>query len=89
MKPRRPPIEDQQVNSHRVELIQIVKPDHAMIKLAAVVAWERLDQLFGATFCPEKGRPGHSTRLMVSLHHLKYTYNLSSVIRLYWSTKGR
>ncbi len=50
MKPRRPPIEDQQVNSHLVELIQIVKPDHAMIKLAAVVAW--LDQLFGATFCP-------------------------------------
>ncbi len=41
----------------RVELIQIVKPDHAMIQLAAVVYWERLHQLCGATFCPEKGRP--------------------------------
>ncbi len=77
MKPRRPPIADQQMDMYRVELIRIVNPDHAMVKLAAVVNWERLDKLFGKTFCPEKGRPGHSTRLMVALHYLKYTDNLS------------
>ena len=39
--------------------------------------WDRLDELFGSTYCPDNGRPGVSTRLMVALHYLKYTYNLS------------
>jgi IS5 family transposase len=42
-----------------------------------VVAWDHLDELFGSTYCPDNGRPGVSTRLMVALHYLKYTYNLS------------
>ncbi len=78
MKPRRPPIEDRQNDMFGVELTRIVNLDDALIKLAAGVDWERLDQVFGETYCPEKGRPGHSTRLMVSLHYLKYTYNLSA-----------
>jgi len=32
---------------------------------------------FGATFCPDNGCPAVSTRLMVALHYLKFTYNLS------------
>lgn len=36
-----------------------------------------MDELFGDTYCPDIGRPGVSTRLMVSLHYLKYTHNLS------------
>ncbi|MCF8054054.1 MAG: transposase, partial [Deltaproteobacteria bacterium] len=48
-----------------------------MVKLAKTVDWERLETLFGATFHPEVGRPGISTRLMVSLHYLKYMHNLS------------
>lgn len=47
-----------------------------MVKLARAVDWDRLDSLFGDTYCPDKGRPGVSTRLMVSLHYLKYTHNL-------------
>jgi IS5 family transposase len=36
-----------------------------------------MDELFGKTYCPDNGRPGVSTRLMVALHYLKYTHNLS------------
>ena len=36
-----------------------------------------MDEVFGETFCPDQGRPGISTRLIVSLHYLKYTHNLS------------
>jgi len=56
--------------------VQIVDPDHPLVKLSGVVDWDRLDELFGETFS-EAGRPGIPTRLMVALHYLKYTYNLS------------
>ncbi|MFH1885738.1 MAG: IS5/IS1182 family transposase, partial [Pseudomonadota bacterium] len=72
MKPRRPSIEDRQGDWFRVELCRIVDPGHPMVKLAQAVDWDRMDEVFGATFCPDNGRPGVSTRLMVSLHFLKY-----------------
>ena len=50
---------------------------HGLVKLGKAVDWDRLDEVFGATYCPDNGRPGVSTRLMVALHYLKYTYNLS------------
>ncbi len=66
--------------SIRVELESIIDPGHALVKLAKVVEWDRLDELFGSTYCPEKGRPGVSTRLM----NLKYTYNLSDDVVEGW-----
>lgn len=45
--------------------------------MAQIIDWERLDEVFGETFCPDNGRPAASTRLMVALHYLKYTHNLS------------
>ena len=47
------------------------------MKLSRKADWDRLDERFGATFCPDQGRPAISTRLMVSLHNLKYMHNLS------------
>jgi IS5 family transposase len=61
----------------RVELERIVDFRHPLIKLSATVKWDRLDELFGRTYCPDNGRPAVSTRLMVALHYLKYTHNLS------------
>lgn len=55
----------------------IIDPGHGLIKLSKTVNWDRLDELFGKTYCPDNGRPAVSTRLMVSLHYLKYTFNLS------------
>jgi transposase, IS5 family len=77
MKPKKPPSENRQADLFRVELTRIVDPAHGLVKLANVVEWNRLDELFGSTYCPDTGRPAVSTRLMVALHYLKYTYNLS------------
>jgi transposase, IS5 family len=76
MKPKRSPITEQQ-NLFRVELSKIIDPSHGMVKIAKSVDWDRMDELFGETYCPDNGRPGVSTRLMVSLHYLKYSFNLS------------
>ncbi len=50
---------------------------HGLVKLTKAVNWDRMDEVFGETFSPDQGRPAISTRLMVSLHYLKYTHNLS------------
>ncbi|MEG1071542.1 MAG: transposase [Akkermansia sp.] len=38
--------------------------------------WQSLEEHFGSCFS-EEGRPAINTRLMVSLHYLKYANNLS------------
>ena len=61
----------------RPELVKIVAPGHGLVKLAKIVDRDRMDELFGQTYCPDNGRPGVSTRLMVALHYLKFSFNLS------------
>ncbi len=77
MKPKKSTQENRQRDLFRVEFERIVDPTHGMSKLANVVDWDRLDELFGSTYCLDNGRLAVSTRLMVALHYLKYTYNLS------------
>jgi IS5 family transposase len=77
MKPKKPANKHRQQELFRVELIQIIDPGHGLVKLANAVDWDKLDEVFGKTYCPDNGRPAISTRLMVSLHYLKYTHNLS------------
>jgi IS5 family transposase len=77
MKPKKTPQKDQQRDLFRAALLNIIDPRHGLVKLSKVVEWDRLDELFGSTYCPDNGRPGVSTRLMVALHYLKYTHNLS------------
>ena len=74
MKPRKSPHKNRPRDLFRPELVNIVDPGHG---LAKVVDWDRLDEMFGKTFCLDNGRPAISTRLMVSLQYLKYTFNLS------------
>ncbi len=57
--------------------MQIIDPGHGLVKLAKVVDWDRLEEVFGSISCPDNGRPAISKRLMVALHFLKYTHNLS------------
>jgi IS5 family transposase len=77
MKPLKSEISDSQKNLFRTELAQIIDSEHSLVKLAGSVAWDSLDEEFGAHFCADTGRPGVPTRLMVALHYLKYTYDLS------------
>ena len=57
----------------KVELDRIVDARHGLVKLAATVDWSRMEELFGETYCPDNGRPGIPTRLMVALHYLSTT----------------
>ena len=61
----------------RPELMKMIDPGHGLVSLARAVNWDRMDEVFGETFCPDQGRPGIGTQLLVSLHYLKYTHNLS------------
>lgn len=77
MKPKKPPIKERQADLFRVELAKIIDTSHGLVKLGNAVDWERLENAFGATYCPDNGRPAVCTRVMVALHYLKYTHNLS------------
>ena len=77
MKPKSPPCEDLQGDMFRIELESIIDPDHAMVRLARQVDWARLDEQFEPLYCADNGAPACSTRLMVALHYLKFTYDLS------------
>lgn len=61
----------------RARLSQILDERHALCRLADVIDWPAFDEKFGACFDPEHGAPAKPTRLMVGLHYLKYTYDMS------------
>jgi transposase, IS5 family len=61
----------------KTRLANLVNDQHPMVKLARQVDWHSFDEHFGAYYRGGKGRPAISTRLMVSLHYLKYTHDLS------------
>ena len=77
MKPKPSPIENKQGHLFRIELGRIIHKGHPMVRLAEAIDWDRLDEVFGKSYCADNGRPAISTRLMVALHYLKYTYDLS------------
>ena len=77
MKPKKSPQRNRQQDLFRSELAHMIDPNHPLVKLSKAVDWKRLEEVFGETYCPDNGRPAISTRLMVALHYLKYTYDLS------------
>jgi IS5 family transposase len=76
MKPVKIP-HNPQGDLFKTELLRIIDPSHPLVRLGSEVDWQRLDELFGKTYDENNGRPGAGTRLMVALHYLKYTFNLS------------
>ncbi len=50
---------------------------HPLVRLAALIDWQRLETAFGAFYHETADRPGKPMRLMVGLTYLKHTYNLS------------
>ena len=68
---------DPQGDLFKTELNRIIDMNHPLIRLGANVDWERFDEAFGKTYHENNGRPGSNTRLLVALHYLKYTFNLS------------
>lgn len=75
MKPRKvEPIP--QADMFRLRLDQMLNQRHALYKLSDQIDWNAAETQFGDLYS-EEGRPGIPIRLMVGLHYLKHTYNLS------------
>lgn len=75
MKPRKvEPIP--QADMFRLCLDQMLNQRHALYKLSDQIDWNAAETQFGDLYS-EEGRPGIPIRLMVGLHYLKHTYNLS------------
>ena len=77
MKPQQELTSGYQADFFRSELSRMVNPKHPMVKVAAGMDWEAFERALEKTWHPELGRPGVSTRLLVSLNYLKYVYDLS------------
>jgi IS5 family transposase len=60
----------------RERLDAIIDLKHPLVRLAGLVPWSEFDEAFGRFYKPV-GRPAKATRLMVGLHYLKHTYDLS------------
>ncbi len=60
-----------------VPIERIVNPNHPLCKLADKIDWKSFDSSFGGLYDPGNGRPAKPTRLMVGLHYLKHTFDLS------------
>jgi len=65
-----------QADMFRLSLEQMLNQRHALYKLAGQIDWKAAEIKFGELYS-EEGRPGIPIRLMVGLHFLKHTYNLS------------
>jgi IS5 family transposase len=61
----------------RARLDQILDNQHPLFKLANQIDWLIFENEFGATYDQKMGRPAIPIRVMVALHYLKYTFNLS------------
>jgi IS5 family transposase len=75
MKPQRIK-RDPQMDLFKIELNRIINSGHPLAKLAKQMDWAAFDEKFEPHFADE-GRPAIATRLMVALHYLKYTHDLS------------
>ena len=60
----------------RERLDAIIDMSHPLVRLGELVPWSDFDAAFGRFYKPV-GRPAKPTRLMVGLHYLKHTHDLS------------
>lgn len=77
MPPQEPQTHNRQAELFRSELQQIINLDHPLVKLSEQIHWEGFDQAFEPLYCENNGRTACSNRLMVGLHYLKHTFDLS------------
>ena len=64
-------------NLFRSRLDQIINMKHRLVILADKIDWTHFESEFGAYYVEKKGRPGRPIRLMVGLHYLKHTFDIS------------
>jgi IS5 family transposase len=74
MKPAKPSRKADDLFRERLDAI--INQEHALVRLGCLLPWSDFDSSFG-TFYKAVGRPAKPTRLMVGLHYLKHSYDLS------------
>jgi IS5 family transposase len=74
MKPSRPGRASGDLFRERLDAI--IDMRHPLVRLGELMPWADFDECFGRFYKPI-GRPAKPTRLMVGLHYLKHTYDLS------------
>lgn len=77
MKSRSGDRQEPQIELFRIELVWLLDMEHPMVKLAQHINWDGFEKSFAAMWHDTHGRPAIDTRLMVALHYLKYTFDLS------------
>ena len=63
----------------KIELIDLVDPEHELVILANKFNWTKIDEICSAYFCNDNGRVGHSSRLVIGLLLLKQLHSLSDL----------
>ena len=60
--------------------------DNRWFKIAELITWEKIDEVYGRYFSPDSGRPAIDSRLICGLFIVKYIKNLSDeeVIKEYF-----
>ena len=61
----------------KARLDQTIDMSHPRVRLAQQIEWKFFERKFGAVYSDGPGSPPLPTRLMVALHILKYSENLS------------
>lgn len=74
---RNPDHDQPQIDLFRIELERLLDLQHPMVRLARHIDWTAFEKAFADMWHDSNGRPSIDTRLMVSLHYLKYTFDLS------------
>lgn len=68
---------DNQGRLFGILLERLCNPSHPLYRLADAIDWSEFDKAFGSLYSEGMGRPAKPTRLMVGLHYLKHTFDLS------------
>lgn len=66
-----------QIDLFGARLEDLLDSTHPLYVLAQQIDWQRFETKFGIHFADSSGRPALSTRLVVGLEYLKYTFNES------------
>jgi IS5 family transposase len=75
MQPRRR--DASQLDLFQAQFTQILNLNHSLVLLANKIDWSRFDAVFLDCYSPDMGAPAKAIRLMVGLHYLKHTFNVS------------
>jgi IS5 family transposase len=71
------PKKEDKSSLYKIPLKRLLNSNHPLYRMAEAIDWAVFEDAFTPHFYPDNGRPGIPTRVMVGLHYLKYSEDLS------------